>query len=417
LKLLCRTVRESRLCAEAVRILKIPYLTRNNLIPLLARTVSVLPNLEYVDLPEGFFNDEPQYNVLRQELQARCAHIRKMTYNEGSEQWLEYLLQGHWQELRVLELSKLNVETTLARQIFGGLPDLKHLTLANFSWYGDELFSIEPGLPALPFLTTLTLKDMPHVSQQALTYYLMRSDSVETLQIKDCESLPVTSLRQILSAGGSRLQYLGYSATVSKMLVVNQLHPLASNFLRVLVYEIVSSDSTIKSLYPPAPSYYEYLKHSLFAGTLPRLRELYVRDVNFAEKLTPPIVPFASATQQQERPHGLTQAIDVFAKLLEEHEWMHTFVCPPELHRPRDSIFGSRPASSYSAGTSSGSLWAGQSRNSMIVGDGFGKYLAAPMPRVDRPMSAGNAANDSKAAWLNERKAKRSHATQADLWR
>ena len=63
--------------------------------PLLARTIAVLPNLKYVDLPEGLFMDDPAHHTLKLEVQAMCPGLRKMTYLAGSERSLETLSLIH----------------------------------------------------------------------------------------------------------------------------------------------------------------------------------------------------------------------------------------------------------------------------------------------------------------------------------
>ena len=72
-------------------MLKLPYMTRETVKGDLARTVAALSNLRYVDLPDGFFTGDPSCLPLRQELQARCPDIRKMSYHSGLEDALELL--------------------------------------------------------------------------------------------------------------------------------------------------------------------------------------------------------------------------------------------------------------------------------------------------------------------------------------
>ncbi|KAF2841201.1 hypothetical protein M501DRAFT_1014014, partial [Patellaria atrata CBS 101060] len=137
LQLLSRTVRERQRIAEAVQILKLPYMTRETCKADLARTVSVLPNLQYVDLPDGFFTGDPTCHTLRQELQARCPDIRRMKYDSGSETSFEILQQYHWQMLEVLELSRLRVEPILFRRVLACLPTLHELILTDIPWLSD----------------------------------------------------------------------------------------------------------------------------------------------------------------------------------------------------------------------------------------------------------------------------------------
>ena len=66
LQMLCKTVREQSSLANLVTFLKLPYMTRETAKGDLARTVSALPNLRYVDLPDGFYTGDPSCLALRQ---------------------------------------------------------------------------------------------------------------------------------------------------------------------------------------------------------------------------------------------------------------------------------------------------------------------------------------------------------------
>lgn len=420
LKLLCRTVRENRTCAEAVRILKLPYMTCQGQKALLAQTVSVLPNLEYCDLPDGFFRGDPYCHTLRQELQARCPKIRKMKYREGGEQSFEALLNGHWPELCVMEIIKLEAEPAMLRQVFGTLPQLKHLTLDGLAWIDDSVFSGVPGLPVFPSLETLTLKNMPYLTEHGLLFYLSSAQALKTLQVFECRGLSVDKVHLILKVG-TQIRHFAYLATVKTTLLYQAIPLMASTSLRILKYEIVSSSTAPHSQYPPAASYYRYLHDSIVENGFPALRQLYVRDGDFAESLLlePPVLPFAAPVSQ--RPRGLTQELEVYSKRLDEHEWVYTKVCPPDRYGRRGSISGGRPLSSYSANKGLGPQWSGDSRHSVVVGNGFGGYLAVPAspPSDERPRSAGHlgvaAANSTRASWVND--LKHSYAVQNDLWR
>jgi hypothetical protein len=430
LRLLCRTVRENQTCAEAVRILKLPYMTCQGQKALLAQTVSVLPNLEYADLPDGVFSGDPYCHTLRQELQARCPNLRKMKYNEGGEQSLELILNGHWQRLCVMEISKLQVEPAILRQAIGMLPELKHLTLADLPWVDDSIFARVKGVPDFPDLDTLTLKKMSYLTEEGLLYYLGGDPELKTLQLTDCRRIPADKLHAILKAG-TQIRHFTYAATVSTTLLHQALPKLASASLRILKYEVVSSHSTEHSMYPPAASYYRYLHESIVDNALPELRELYVRDGDFAESLTlvPPVLPFAEPVSKRPqgvhfdtaflRPRGMTRELDVYSKRLDEHEWVYTKVVPADHFGRRGSISGGRPLSSYSANKGLGPHWGGDSRHSVVVGNGFGGYLAVPASPPERPRSAGHqgvaAANSTRASWIND--IRHSYAVQNDLWR
>ena len=428
LQLLCRTVRANQYVANTVRFLKLPYMARESYKADLARTVSVCANLQYVDLPDGFFTGDPTCHTLRQELQARCPHIRKMKYHEGSEQSLELLLNGHWQELTVLEISKVNVEPALIRRVFGMLPRLKDLSLADLPRLTDPFFHHVTGHPAFPALETMTLKNLPHITFNGLGNYFTNAaceQSLKTLHIKDCPGLPASALHMILQAG-TQLERVAYMATVSTSLELDSLPLLASNTLRILNYEILAeSDSPgQQSLYSPAASYYQYLTNSLMASSLPALRQLYVRDDNFAESLAlaPPMVPFAEAPPQLFR--GFSQPLEVFAKGLDEHGWFNTTIAAADAAGRRGSVGSGRPLSSYSASKGLGAHWGGDARKSLVVGNGAGGFLALPVPDETRPKSAGSFSSygaskqdgAGKSSWFTH-KGRENRASRADLWR
>ncbi|PSN74762.1 hypothetical protein BS50DRAFT_23625 [Corynespora cassiicola Philippines] len=432
LQQLCRTVRENHHVGQRVRFLKLPYMTREACKADLARTVSVLPNLEFVDLPDGFFTGDPSCHTLRQELQARCLHIRKMKYNEGSEQALESLLHGYWQELRVMEINKIQMEPTILRRVFGMLPWLSEVRFSNLQWMDDNLFHSVSGMPDFPPLETMTLNKIHGVTARGLQQFLSAPvcrDGLRTLNVKDCSGIQASSLHLILQAATS-LRTLEYTATVSASLPIDPIPPMTSYSLRTLKFEIISNAP--HQLYPPEASYYQYLTTSLMSHSLPALRQLYVRDPNFPESLTlaPPIRPFADSPAHA--PRGFNQPLEVFSKGLDELEWIFTSIMPPDAHTGRrGSMSGGRPLSSYSAHKGLGPQWGGDARKSIVVPNGFGGFLAVPADS-ERPRSAGNIApshgySHSHSSSLGNGNAFRGsflgpalrdkRSSRADLWR
>lgn len=426
LQQLCRTVRENHYIGSRVRLLKLPYMTRESCKADLARTVSVCPNLEYIDLPDGFFSGDPSCHTLRQELQARCPHIRKTKFNEGGEQALESLLHGYWQELRVIEMNKIQIEPSILRRVFGVLPWLSEVSFTSISWMNDSIFHSAPGIPEFPALDTLKLNKISGITAEGVVQYLENPvcrDALRTLKIKDCARLPVSSLHNILGMATS-LETLEYTATVSAALPIDPLPPMTSRTLGKLNYEIISNSAN--QLYPPGASYYQYLTNSLMSGALPSLRQLYVRDPDFPESLTlaPPIRPFADSPAHN--PRGFNQPLEVFSKGLDELEWIFTSIIPADGYGRRGSMSGGRPLSSYSASKGLGPQWGGDARKSVVVPNGFGGFLAVPA-ESERPRSAGNLGpsssyghahshslgNGIRASWMSHQK----RSSRADLWR
>jgi hypothetical protein len=422
---LCRTVRDNHYIGQRVRFLKLPYMTRESCKADLARTVSVCPNLEYVDLPDGFYTGDTTCHTLRQELQARCPHIRKMKFNEGSEHMLETLLQGHFQELRVIEITKIQIEPTILRRVLGNLPWLSEITFSHVSWLNDSVFHSVSGIPDFPALDTLKLNKVNSLSAQGLEQYLSQPlcrDVLRTLHIRECSQLHVASLHVILRAATS-LESFEYIATVSASLPIDPMPPLASRSLRKMKFEIMSTSSN--HMYPPADSYYQYLTNSLMSNSLPALRQLYVRDPNFPESLTmaPPIRPFADSPPQM--PRGFSQPLEVFSKGMDELEWIFTSIIPSDPYTGRrGSLSGGRPVSSYSASRGLGPQWGGDARKSIVMPNGFGGFLAVPADD-ERPRSAGNLgpshghslSNGSVRSSFMNFNGRERRSSRADLWR
>ncbi|KAK4542231.1 hypothetical protein LTR36_006884 [Oleoguttula mirabilis] len=442
LSLLCRTVREQDRLAEQVLVFKLPYMTRETAKGELARTVSALPNLRYVDLPDGFFTGDPSCLALRHELQARCPDIRKMSYRAGSEDALELLAHRHWQSIETLELNGLAIELATLRIVLASLPTLHQLTLSDMPWMDDTIFQCSPGqLPDFPPLHTLNLENTPNVTAQGLTLYLDSPHNREVLSSLSLQNTGVATpdLHHVLWKASS-LHHLAILETVTKSLALatQQLPPLTSISLTTLHYEISSSED-VHGLQKPAESYYTYLASSLHQNALPALTTLYVRDPNFPELLTlpPPPPPFANGAsdagslrsklsnlsslasssgnnpttsqaqaqaQARNRPTmnhgtGFNQTLEVFSKGLDELEWVFTAITPPSAHShaaTRDrgaSASAGRPLSAYSASRGLGPQWAqggfgGEARKSVIVGNGFGGFLAVPAEEVPRPMTS-----------------------------
>jgi hypothetical protein len=430
LQQLCQSVRGNQYIGQRVRFIKLPYMLREASKADLARTVSGCPNLEYIDLPDGFFTGDTSCQLLRQELQARCPHIRKMRYHEGGEQSLESLLHGYWQELSSVELNRIHIEPSIVRQVFGVLPRLNELSVTGVTWLNDSTFHNAPGLPGFPALETLRLEKVHEVTAEGLAVYLSSpicANRLRTLTIKDCSGITASSLHMILQAGTS-IKTLEYTAVVTAPLPLDPIPPMISTTLRKLNYEIISTSST--QLYPPGASYYQYLAKSLMSNCLPALRQLFVRDPEFPEILTlaPPIRPFSEAP-----PPMFNQPLEVFSKGVDQMEWIFTSIIPPESSGRRPSSSGGRPVSSYSAHKGLGAQWGGEARKSVVVPNGFGGFLAVPADDA-RPRSAGNIGPSASfggghshsnslggepsphASWMSH-VGREKRASRADLWR
>lgn len=432
LRLLRRTVRDDPTrIGKLVEYLRMPYMLRESCHVELAQTIAVLPNLHYVDLPEGMFCDDPHFATLRLEVQARCPNLRKMTYNGGSERSFAMLASGRvWPHLEVLEINGLQVDPMTIRAVLGCLPNLHALKVSETPALTDEVLSSADGLPTLPPLKELVLSDTPRVTIKGLIEYLAWQETQQALTVLTLKDTGVhpASLQEVLIMASS-LKTLAIQAKVLEQFPnSSSLRPLASRSLETLRFEISSASAGAFS--GVAAGYYTYLASSIMGGGLPRLRRLYVHDDTFPEQLQglpPPNAAFAGGHMrsgsntsvksspgfglsppsgnslspfppQPRRPvsnvppsHRLssnnpfasrgphspppTHTLEVFTKSDEFGKWnfarVDTFTAAAPLRRP---------VSSYGlAADVAGSGWdRGEARRSVMVGNGAGGFLAVP---------------------------------------
>ncbi|OLN82111.1 hypothetical protein CCHL11_07650 [Colletotrichum chlorophyti] len=288
LKLLCRTLREGPTHFGAkVKYFKVPYMLREAAMADLARIIHVLPNLLYVDLPEGLFADEHGYVTLRLEVEARCRDLRKMTYHGGSENSLSKLAHGGiWPNLEVLELIKINIDPVVLRHALGNLRKLRALKVMDSQAFSDDVFVRNDELPAVPALEELVLSNTPAVTANGLVEYLSRPDTRNILIVLSLLNTGVhpATLADILSAATS-MQTLAIEAQVSDAFKSGpKTRRLASTSLESLRFEITASKSAgpYSSI---AASYYTYLAASLRGNGMPNLRSVYVLDEHFQDEL------------------------------------------------------------------------------------------------------------------------------------
>lgn len=269
----------------------------------LAQTIAVLPNLHYVDLPEGMFADEPSFATLRLEVQARCPNIRKTSYLAGSERSFASLATGQvWPRLQVLEITRLNIDPMTMRQALGSLGNLRALKVSETDSFSDEVLLSGEGLPALPPLEELVLKDTPNVTAAGLVEYLAWIETQQTLKVLTLKETGVhpAQLRDVLIMATS-LKTLALQCRISEPFPLQAgIEPLVSQSLRTLRFEISGKSSSAQQV-SAASSYYSYLSSSILSGNLPKLRRLYVHDESFPEKLQvlpPPSAGFAAGHAQ-----------------------------------------------------------------------------------------------------------------------
>ncbi|XP_044717976.1 uncharacterized protein HRG_08618 [Hirsutella rhossiliensis] len=185
LRLFRRTVREDPIrIGKVVQFLKTPFMIRESWQVELAQTIAVLPNLQYVDLPERMFTDEPNNAMLRREVQVRCCKLRKIAYSRGSECWLVGLAsQQVWLWLEVLELNSLDVDPLAMRAVLASLTRLRALKVTKTHSFSDELMAFDDGLPPLVALEELILKDTPRMTTVGLIKYLSSYETQNALKV------------------------------------------------------------------------------------------------------------------------------------------------------------------------------------------------------------------------------------------
>jgi hypothetical protein len=364
-----------------------PYMTREASKMELAQTISVLPNLRYVDLPNGVYSDEVTSQTLKQELMARCPSIRRMKYAQGSEASFSQIPTTRpWMSLEELELSGLQIEDGTLRVVLSAFSTLRSLKLEHFLSLDNSVFKAVRSLPLFPPVKRLVFRNTPNITVSGIVAYLSISQNrteLEHLTLTNTGVVP-QSLQQIL-IGAPCLQTLAITQNVDRSFPAETIPPLSSKSLHSLRYEITAEGSSY-GVQPVSRSYYAYLISSLLSNSLPTLRELYVRDATFPEALLlapPPRLFGGGEGGLQYHNMGFKQPLSIYSKGMDELEWNFTRYEPFSGGSRGPTT---RPVSLHEAQLSSS--WGGVSRESVLVGNGFGGFLAVPVDE-GRPKSSG----------------------------
>lgn len=397
-----RTVRDNQSLAIQVEFLKMPYMTRETCIADLARTVSVLPNLKYVDLPDGIYSDDRSCTTLKQELEARCPDLRRMKYVHGAERSFALLCHSRpWQNLEILELSRLQIEPNTLVSVLASIPALHELRLEDLPTIDDSVFQHNPFTPAFPPITKLVLQNTPGLTADGFEAYLSRPDTREVLThliLLDTGVFP-SELYRILVAS-PYLKSLRINQMIQRAFTPSTVPLLASHSLETFHYEIESPLASPQDLQPPSESYYQYLSLSILAGNFPSLVSLYALSTSLPNLLLPP--PAAPFTNSKPPSSGLRQQLMLYTKSIPEHDWYLTVISPPTSTNRRGSATATRPISFYNGSTQLGPQWGHKARDSVIVGNGFGGFLAVPSEDGPRPSSSGG--HKHKHSWSKSSK-------------
>ena len=408
LMLFSRTVRENDVLALKVQYLKTPFMMRESCMAELARSVSVLPNLRYVDLPDSFYAGRSASNTLRSELQVRCPELRQMIYRNGAEDSFALLGPGgQWQNLEVLELDGLAVEPATLGYILSSLSALKEVVLVDLGTLDNA------AMTSLPPVAQVTLKNFPKVSIEGIANYFCHPgvDSTLTSLTLTNTAIAPSTLNQIL-ASAPHLIHLSISESVSRPFPVAPPPLLASKTLKTLHYEISTSGSSQRESSAPSESYYTYLASSIHAGGLPLLTHLYALSMTLPSLILSPVhrsshraafsVPSSGGPgDPRSRTDPLwyiQQTLHVFTKRIPELEWNLTIIAPSDRQDSKNgSATKTRPVSLYHPPELS-PQWRGTGRESVMVGNGFGGYLMVPGGEKAAGGGGGGGGSDGVAA-------------------
>ena len=322
MRLLYRTFQDNEVVANLVQFLKMPYMTRETCKQDLARLVSLLPNLRYVDLPDGVYQDDPSCASLKAILYTRCPELQKMTWVSGSEKnFVDLWVEPPWLKLEVVELSEMKVENPDLVRVLSSMPYLKNLKVKAMPWTSDAIFdSTSTDVGLFPALQTFEIEDISQVTIDGLCAYLSRpavASSLQTLAITNSENVPAHLLHRVLALATS-LTALTIREQVSRTIPRTDVPLFSSQSLRSLSYEITDNTLT-KNLAKPSPSYYAYLSESLWDAGLPKLKTLRVRETTFHNRLQNDKAKKAGGAFNTAV--GWAQELDVYSKGPDHMEW------------------------------------------------------------------------------------------------
>lgn len=280
-----RTLQENRDVAEMVELIKMPYMTRESWKQELGKLVFLTPNLRYIDLPEGVYQDDPSCANLKSILLGRCLDLRKMKWMHGAERTFAASDRSYfpWKHLEEVELVELKVGSEQIASVLSSLPNLQSLTLKKLAWVADDTsFAI-----TFPKLHTLVLEEVTGITTSDIISYLSANPDLHTLTLTKTP-IDFSSLPDLLAASPT-LHTLNLTVYVSDTLP-RSTPPLSSPTLHTLKFSIHNSDST-EGLSNPSKSHYTALAAALAKGSFPSLRTLHVSDAEFLKRLPQSALP------------------------------------------------------------------------------------------------------------------------------
>ena len=328
-----------------------------------------------------------------------------MKYEAGSEQTFTKLSRARvWPHLSILEVCGVILDPQSLCSVLHSLPELQEVKLAELPWLDDEIFGASMS-PSFPMVPRLSFVKTPSVTALGLsTSYNGRvpvSSKLTTLSLTET-GVQVEGLHKILRMA-THLKFLSFAQEVTRPLTLTKLPLLASTTLSQLHYEIVAtntshSHSSHRSS-STTSSYYTYLLNSIVASppSLPKLKELYVKDTLFPQNLF-------MATQQPPKlggglrgaqSSGLKQELNIFTKDADQLEWDIHAVEP--LSGGMTGNVTGRPLSMMGADAFGDNSTSGF-RHSVMIGSGPEAFLQVPTsPRPVSTYSIKSSGSTSKA--------------------
>ena len=328
-----------------------------------------------------------------------------MKYAAGAERCFTRLCQRrHWCNLEELELSGLATDAQTLLTVLSSLSCLKALSMSRLSALEDNVMLSDTQPACFPPMSKLTLRDSPKIFLNGLMGYVTRPDVSEMLSSLTLSNTGVhPSLLYAVLASCPGLRSLHIVETINRPFPITTVPQLASRSLRILKYEISASSPRQRGVSSPADSYYNYLVSSIVHQALPGLRHLYALSEKlpfmFSSKLAPR-VPNERLNNDLQGDYQLDHTLSLYTKSVSELEWNLTIIGPLSGGgHGSPAALATRPLSLIHPPPVSPN-WRDKSRQSVMVGNGFGGFLMVP-EQDGGPISPGmKGPRKERDAWM-----------------
>jgi hypothetical protein len=373
LALLNNTLLNKPQLGQLVINVKLAYTLREYYINEIARLVHFCPNLQYIDLPDGFFKGLSNCGILQAELRANCSNYRMMKFLSGAERDFNEMTRNNpWPHLQSLTIESAQIDLHALRRGIAGLQYLTSLVLKSMPGIGDALFNFGDLPVEFPCLSELELHSMPRVTHLGLCKYLEREHARSCL-IKltlNGTGVAVPTLSLVLERAPALFSLTVMQVVKAEVAEPEFPHLLNSRTLQNLHYDICTAeedDPLASSLTEP---YYNFIRSSILHHGFPNLAALFCRDPEMPQRLMeaaslltlpkPAFLAEAASTQRMFRP--FTKPFEIYT-LQQGHEDF-TFSELIEWSQQQSTVSSPttpRPTSAFTAD------WEIGSRKSIIV--------------------------------------------------